>query len=138
MVSSRAMSRPPPSTERYESRLKSFRAARGLSQSELAEKVGLTRQAIYMIEAGRYLPNATTALRLSRALGCKVEDLFLLEEELPSVEAELLEGSGDRVKLWKVGGRSFLVDHRLSRREWSLVDTDGRMRGPLSTPDPGA
>jgi molybdate-binding protein/DNA-binding XRE family transcriptional regulator len=99
------MSRPPPSTERYESRLKSFRAARGLSQSELAEKVGLTRQAIYMIEAGRYLPNATTALRLSRALGCKVEDLFLLEEELPSVEAELLEGSGDRVKLWKVGGR---------------------------------
>ena len=99
------MTRPPPATERYESRLKRFRGARGLSQAELAERVGLTRQAIYMIEAGRYLPNATTALRLARSLGCKVEDLFLLEEELPSLEAELLEGSGDRVKLWKVGGR---------------------------------
>jgi molybdate-binding protein/DNA-binding XRE family transcriptional regulator len=104
MVFSRAMS-PPPTTERYQSRLKSFRVAKGLSQSELAEKVGLTRQAIYMIEAGRYLPNATTALRLAKALGCKVEDLFLLEEELPSMEAELLVDSTDRVKLWKAGGR---------------------------------
>jgi molybdate-binding protein/DNA-binding XRE family transcriptional regulator len=105
MVSSRAMSRPPPATERYESRLKTFRAASGLSQSELADRVGLTRQAIYMIEAGRYLPNATTALRLARALECKVEDLFLLEDESPSVEAELLADSGNRMKLWKAGGR---------------------------------
>ncbi len=105
MLSSRVMSRPPRAIERYESRLKTFRAASGLSQSELAERVGLTRQAIYMIEAGRYLPNATTALRLARALACKVEDLFLLEEELPRVEAELLADSGDRVKLWKAGGR---------------------------------
>ena len=49
------MSRPPPAAERYESRLKTFRVARGLSQNEIAERVGLTRQAIYMIEAGRYL-----------------------------------------------------------------------------------
>jgi molybdate-binding protein/DNA-binding XRE family transcriptional regulator len=99
------MSRTARETERYESRLKTFRAASGLSQSELADKVGLTRQAIYMIEAGRYLPNATTALRLARALGCKVEDLFLLEEESPRLEAELLVDSGDRMKLWKAGGR---------------------------------
>jgi molybdate-binding protein/DNA-binding XRE family transcriptional regulator len=105
MVSSRAMRGPAPPGERYESRLKSFRAAKGVSQIELAEKVGLTRQAIYMIEAGRYLPNATTALRLARALGCRVEDLFVLEEELPSMEAELLVDSTDRVKLWRAGGR---------------------------------
>ena len=76
MVSSRDMTRPPPATERYESRLKRFRGARGLSQAELAERVGLTRQAIYMIEAGRYLPNATTALRLARALGVTLAELF--------------------------------------------------------------
>ncbi len=99
------MSRPPPATERVESRLKILRAASGLSQGELAEKVGLTRQAIYMIEAGRYLPNAATALRLARSLACKVEDLFLIEDEVPRVEAELLSDSGDRVKLWKAGGR---------------------------------
>ncbi|HEY7818845.1 MAG TPA: helix-turn-helix transcriptional regulator, partial [Vicinamibacteria bacterium] len=99
------MSRLTPETERCESRLKTFRAASGLSQSELADRVGLTRQAIYMIEAGRYLPNAMTALRLARALDCKVEDLFLLEDESPSVEAELLVDSGVRMKLWRAGGR---------------------------------
>jgi molybdate-binding protein/DNA-binding XRE family transcriptional regulator len=96
--------------ERYQSRLKILRAARGFSQAELGDDVGLTRQAIYMIEAGRYLPNATTALRLARALHCRVEDLFLLEEEDPrSVEAELLadarEAGSNRMKLWKVGNR---------------------------------
>jgi len=39
--------------------------------------------------------------------------------------------------LWKVGNRSFLVEHRLSPIESSLVDTDGRMRSPNSEA-PGA
>jgi type IV secretory pathway VirB4 component len=56
---------------------------------------------------------------------------------LSATEGEHVAGLWRGAALWKVGGRSFLVDHRLSRREWSLVDTDGRMRGPLSTPDPG-
>jgi molybdate-binding protein/DNA-binding XRE family transcriptional regulator len=108
------MPRSSPASERYQSRLKAVRTARGLSQAELAESVGLTRQAIYMIEASRYLPNATTALRLARALQCKVEDLFLLEEDLRSVEAELLGESGeaasaDRMKFWKVGDRSWAL-----------------------------
>jgi molybdate-binding protein/DNA-binding XRE family transcriptional regulator len=99
----------------YRSRLKTYRVARRLSQAELAESVGLTRQAIYMVEAGRYLPNATTALRLAKALRCKVEDLFLLEEEeLPRVEAEILgerpgPSAPERMKLWKVAGRSFAL-----------------------------
>ncbi len=103
-----------PASERYQSRLKALRVARGLSQPELADSVGLTRQAIYMIEANRYLPNATTALRLAKALRCKVEDLFLLEEDLQRIEAELLGESGeadsaDRMKFWKVGDRSWAL-----------------------------
>jgi molybdate-binding protein/DNA-binding XRE family transcriptional regulator len=60
-------------------RVKAIRTARGLSQKELAEKVGIGRQAIYDMESGRYVPNTTLALRLARELGCTVEDLFQME-----------------------------------------------------------
>jgi type IV secretory pathway VirB4 component len=46
---------------------------------------------------------------------------------LSSVEAELLPELDDGVGLWKVGSRSFLVQHRLSSIEAALVDTDGAM-----------
>ena len=47
---------------------------------------------------------------------------------LTSLEAELLPELDPGVALWKVGSRSFLVQHRLSDIEAELVDTDGRMR----------
>jgi molybdate-binding protein/DNA-binding XRE family transcriptional regulator len=112
------------------------RSARGLSQAELAESVGLTRQAIYMIEASRYLPNATTALRLARALQCKVEDLFLLEEDLQRVEAELLAepgeaASADRMKFWKVGDRGFALPlSELGEPSRGLLAADALMSPP--------
>ena len=59
--------------------LKPARVLKKLSQSELAERVGIKRQAIYDIEAGRYVPNTLIALRLARELDCRVEDLFVLE-----------------------------------------------------------
>ena len=57
--------------------LKSVRQSRGFTQSQLAEWVGVKRQAIYDIESGRYLPNTALALKLARILGCSVEDLFV-------------------------------------------------------------
>jgi putative molybdopterin biosynthesis protein len=60
--------------------LRAIRLARGLSQSDLGELVGVRRQAIYDLEAGRYLPNTALALRLAKVLGCTVEDLFCLGE----------------------------------------------------------
>ena len=47
---------------------------------------------------------------------------------LTSLEAELLPELDPGVALWKVGTRSFLVQHRVSAIEAALVDTDGRMR----------
>jgi type IV secretory pathway VirB4 component len=47
---------------------------------------------------------------------------------LTSLEARLLPTLDPGVALWKLGARSFLVQHRLSARETELVDTDGRMR----------
>lgn len=57
--------------------VKQFRLAKGWSQEELAEKVGVRRQAIYDVESGRYLPNTAISLRLARIFGCRVEDLFV-------------------------------------------------------------
>src|SRR4051812_5375080 len=61
--------------------LAAMRKARGISAVDLAAQVGVTRQAIYAIEAGTYMPNTAVALRLSRALDSTVEGLFELEPE---------------------------------------------------------
>jgi hypothetical protein len=47
---------------------------------------------------------------------------------LSSTEAELLPQLRRGVALWKVGQRSFLIEHRVGRHERALVDTDSRMR----------
>lgn len=53
--------------------LRSARKAKELSQSELAAQVGVKRQAVYDIEAGRYVPNTTLALRIAKVLGCRLK-----------------------------------------------------------------
>ena len=57
-----------------------------MSQQALATRCGLTRQAVNAIEAGQYVPNTLVALRLARALGSRIEDLFSLPEEHPRVD----------------------------------------------------
>ena len=54
-----------------------------LSQQVLALAVGISRQALIAIEAGRQVPSTAVALRLARRLGCRVEDLFSLGEAGP-------------------------------------------------------
>ncbi|MBT3254632.1 MAG: helix-turn-helix transcriptional regulator [Candidatus Marinimicrobia bacterium] len=51
-----------------------------LTQEQLAEKVGTTRQTILSIEKGRYAPSVGLALRLSQVLGATVEEMFELKE----------------------------------------------------------
>jgi putative transcriptional regulator len=47
-----------------------------MTQQQLADKVGATRQTIIAIEAGRYAPSLELAFRIARAFGCGVEDVF--------------------------------------------------------------
>jgi molybdate-binding protein/DNA-binding XRE family transcriptional regulator len=89
--------------------LKTTRTRLGLSQQQLAELAGVTRQTIGGIEAGLYAPSAAVALRLAKGLGCRVEDLFWLEEDLPTVVAwpagEIPSEIPLRVTLAQVEGR---------------------------------
>lgn len=56
--------------------LKEIRIANELSQETLAESVGVTRQTIISIEKGSYQPSVGLALKLSKKLHKKVEELF--------------------------------------------------------------
>ncbi len=61
--------------------LKRFRFERhAMSQQELAERVGVTRQTIISIERGRYKPSIELALRLARVFNAPVEAIFELED----------------------------------------------------------
>lgn len=63
------------------SHIKEHRLRRGLSQQELADAVGVSRQSVNSIERGRYIPSLPLALRFARLFGCATEVLFELEEE---------------------------------------------------------
>lgn len=65
--------------ERLANRLKERRAELGLTQAELAEKVGVTRKTVNTVENGVFTPSATLAIKLAAALGFSVEDLFWIE-----------------------------------------------------------
>jgi putative transcriptional regulator len=65
--------------ERLANRLKDFRAEIGITQAELAERVGVTRKTVNTVENGVFTPSATLAIRLAAALGVSVEQLFWIE-----------------------------------------------------------
>ena len=56
------------------------RAIRRISQQELAEAIGVSRQTIFSIENNNYIPSTELALRLSAYFGKPVNDLFWLED----------------------------------------------------------
>jgi putative transcriptional regulator len=55
--------------------------ADGMTQQELADRVGVTRQTIFSIEGGRYNPSVGLALKLARVFEVPVEQLFDIDEE---------------------------------------------------------
>lgn len=62
-------------------RLKAVRESQGLSQKELADKVGLTDKAISAYEREKRMPNARVLKKIAKALNCKVDDLLKDDEE---------------------------------------------------------
>ncbi|MFA0964224.1 helix-turn-helix transcriptional regulator [Roseivirga sp. BDSF3-8] len=67
-----------------ENRIKVERAILDITQEELAQRVGVSRQTINSIEKGRYVPSTLVALKLSEIFGKPVNEIFRLEKtELP-------------------------------------------------------
>ncbi|NLD58369.1 MAG: helix-turn-helix transcriptional regulator [Clostridiales bacterium] len=61
--------------------VREFREKRGLTQKELGELVGVSRQAINAIETGKFDPSIRLAHDLARFFGVSIEALFLFDEE---------------------------------------------------------
>jgi len=61
-------------------RLKVQRAIHELTQADLAEKIGVTRQSINAIEKGKYVPATVLALKIARLFNEPVENIFTLED----------------------------------------------------------
>lgn len=124
-----------------ENNLARLRKKRGLSAAELAKAAGISRQTIYAMEAGSYVPNTLVALKLARALEATVEDLFALPDSpAPSIPIEpvtVLPGSGplesgQPVQLCRVGRRIMALAPSPVR--WYFPTSDavvaGRRAGP--------
>lgn len=62
-------------------RIADLRKERKLSQAELANIVGVTRQTITSIETEKYIASLPLAYKISKYFGLKIEDVFVLNEE---------------------------------------------------------
>ncbi len=60
-------------------RVKDLRTARGWTQEQLAQAVGVSRQSINSIERNRYVPSLELALTFARVFNCTTDDIFQLE-----------------------------------------------------------
>ncbi len=113
-----------------------MRQKRGIAAAELARQAGVSRQTIYAMEAGSYVPNTAVALRLARILQVTVEELFALDADEPkpatTVKAEIISPGdlfvGSPVELCRVGSR--LVGVPAMPAPWQLLPADGLLVDP--------
>ncbi len=61
--------------------LRARREAAGLTQSQLAQRVGVRRETIVHLENGRYNPSLKLAMDIARVLSATVEELFFFTDE---------------------------------------------------------
>ena len=68
--------------EKVGNKIKELRASLGMTQAQLAERVGVARVSIVSIETGRFIPTIETALRISQALDLPVDQIFWLKDDI--------------------------------------------------------
>lgn len=67
-------------SEELNNRIRVFRAEHAMSQSDLAEAIGVSRKTISTIEVGRFVPSTIIALRIARYFGVPLEEIFSLSD----------------------------------------------------------
>lgn len=116
---------------RVENRLAQVRKSRGVGASDLARRVHVSRQTIYAIEAGTYVPNTEVALNLARHLEVSIDELFVLRDEPlagpEAVAAEVLSADpaakGQPVRICQIGSR--WVGVPVSASPYYMPEADG-------------
>ena len=61
--------------------VKSYRVALGITQQELGDLLNVSRQTIFSIETGKYVPSTILSLKISKIFTKSVEEVFVLEEK---------------------------------------------------------
>jgi putative transcriptional regulator len=64
---------------RMKNNIRVERAIKNITQADLAEQVGVSRQTINTIESNKYVPSTVLALKISRVFGKPLEEIFMLE-----------------------------------------------------------
>src|SRR5579872_5620741 len=116
---------------RVQSRLAEIRKSRGVGASDLARRVRVSRQTIYAIEAGTYVPNTEVALNLARELEVTIDELFSLQEgshkSPESLATEILSAEsptkGQPVRICQIGSRWVSVP--VSASPYYMPEADG-------------
>ena len=114
-----------------QNRLAQVRKSRGVGASDLARRVHVSRQTIYAIEAGTYVPNTEVALHLARELEVTVDELFCLQDGAQaspeSITAEVLSvaapAKGQPVRICQIGSRWVSVP--VSASPYYMPEADG-------------
>lgn len=114
-----------------QNRLGEIRKSRGIGASDLARRVHVSRQTIYAIEAGTYVPNTEVALNLARELEVTIDELFSLQQgskkSPESLAAEVLSAAapvkGQPVRICQIGSRWVSVP--ASASPYYMPEADG-------------
>lgn len=114
-----------------QNQLSTIRQSRGLAAADLAKRIGVSRQTIYAIEAGSFVPNTEVTLKLARELEVQVEELFSLNSTKPEIPAamqsELLCATpikkGQAVRICQVGTRRVSIP--VDAAPYYLPEADG-------------
>ena len=69
-------------------KIKVFRAMHDMTQEDLAQATGVTRQTILAIEKGKYIPSLDLAFKISRYFKVNIEEVFTYDEEVRFVEID--------------------------------------------------
>ncbi|TNE60909.1 MAG: transcriptional regulator [Alphaproteobacteria bacterium] len=67
-------------SQELDNRIRVFRAEHRMSQSDLADAIGVTRKTISTIEVGKFVPSTVIALKIARHFGVPVEQIFSLPD----------------------------------------------------------
>ena len=69
-------------------KIKVYRAMHDLTQEDLAQAIGVTRQTILAIEKGKYVPSLDLAFRISHHFKVNIEEIFTYEDEVRTVDID--------------------------------------------------